>query len=433
MNGLRARALRVFGDVRPGEGGLALLQLFNLFLLLVAYNIAKTVREPLVLATGGAEMKSYAAAGQALALMGFIPLYGWLAAHVDRLQLVTWLLLFFTACVELFNLGLRIGVRNLGFVFYVWVGIFSLATIAQFWSFANDLYSKPDGERLFPLIGIGATAGSPLGSKIAGELFGAGMKPQDILHVTAVLLIVHLLLYHVVSGRTMRAAGAGAPPGERLLGPGGFALVFRSHYLRLAALLLVLLNIVNTVGNYVIDNAVLAAAARAKSAQPDLDTSAFLGAFYGDYYFWGNVVALLLQAVVVARLVKLAGIAGVILAMPLVSFSAYALIGAGVAFSIARWAKTAENATDYSVMNTARQMMWLPTTREEKYKAKQTLDTFFVRGGDMLAGALVFLGTTRFHLGVSGFAWLNVALAVVWLGVAVLLVRENRRLSPARG
>ena len=140
MNALRARALLLFGDVRPGEAGMALLQLFNLFLLLVAYNIVKTVRKPLVLATGGAEIKSYAAAGQALALMGFIPLYGWLAARVDRLQLVTWLLLFFTACVELFNLGLRIGVRNLGFVFYVWVGIFSLATIAQFWSFANDVY-----------------------------------------------------------------------------------------------------------------------------------------------------------------------------------------------------------------------------------------------------------------------------------------------------
>ena len=432
MNALRARALRLFGDVRPGEAGLALLQLFNLFLLLVAYNIFKTVREPLVLATGGAEMKSYAAAAQALALMGFIPLYGWLAARVDRLQLVTWLLLFFTACVELFNLGLRIGVRNLGFVFYVWVGIFSLATIAQFWSFANDLYSKPDGERLFPLIGIGATLGSPLGSKIAGELFGAGVKPQDILHITAALLVVHLTLYHAVSGRMSRGGGVEVAQGERLLGPGGFALVFRSHYLRLAAVLLVLLNVVNTTGNYVIDNAVLAAAARAKAAQPDLDTSAFLGAFYGDYYFWGNILALLLQAFVVARLVKLAGIAGVLLALPLVSGSAYALIGAGVAFSVARWAKTAENATDYSVMNTARQMMWLPTTREEKYKAKQTLDTFFVRGGDMLSAGLVFLGTTVFHLGVPGFAWLNVALVVIWLVVALLLVRENRRLAATR-
>jgi AAA family ATP:ADP antiporter len=100
-----------------------------------------------------------------------------------------------------------------------------------------------------------------------------------------------------------------------------------------------------------------------------------------------------------------------------------------VAFAVARWAKTAENAADYSVMNTGRQMLWLPTSREEKYKAKLALDTFFVRGGDMLAAGLVFAGTSWLALGVRGFAWANVGLVVVWLAVAVLLVRENRRLS----
>jgi AAA family ATP:ADP antiporter len=74
-------------------------------------------------------------------------------------------------------------------------------------------------------------------------------------------------------------------------------------------------------------------------------------------------------------------------------------------------------------------MLWLPTRREEKYKAKQALDTFFVRGGDMLAAGLVFVGTSWLGLSVSGFAWLNVTLVALWLVVAVLLVRENRRLA----
>jgi len=141
------------------------------------------------------------------------------------------------------------------------------------------------------------------------------------------------------------------------------------------------------------------------------------------------VAAVVLQAFFVARLVKLAGIAGVIVALPLVSLGAYALIGSGVAWGVLRWAKTAENATDYSVMNTGRQMLWLPTTREEKYKAKQALDTFFVRTGDMIAAAVVFAGTTWLGLGISGFAWANVALVLLWLIVAVLLVLENRSLS----
>jgi AAA family ATP:ADP antiporter len=428
------RALRVFGDVRSNEGGAVLLQLGNLFLLLVGYYILKTVREPWILASG-AEMKSYASAFQAATLMGLVPLYGWVAARVNRLQLITWVLLFFIADIELFNLGVRLGVPYLGFVFYVWVGIFSLATIAQFWSFANDLYSKPDGERLFPLIAIGATAGSPIGAKLASVLFESGVKPEDMLHISAVLVAIHLALYRAVSGRFARR-GETSAAAERLSGPGGFALVARSGYLQLIAVLLVLLNVVNTTGEYVIGKSVVAAAEAAKAANPSLDTDAFIGAFYGDYYFWVNVATVTIQALLVARLVRVAGIAGVLLALPLVSLSVYALIAAGVGFGVLRWAKTLENATDYSVMNTGRHMLWLPTTRDEKYKAKQALDTFFVRGGDMVSAGLVFAGTSWLGLSVKGFAAVNVALALVWLYLGVRLVARNKQMvahASARG
>jgi AAA family ATP:ADP antiporter len=160
-----------------------------------------------------------------------------------------------------------------------------------------------------------------------------------------------------------------------------------------------------------------------------VNVSAYIGSFYGDYFFWVNVAAVALQAFFVARLVERTGIAGVVFALPIVSLGAYALIGSGVAWSVLRWAKTAENATDYSVMNTVRQMLWLPTRPDEKYKAKQALDTFFVRTGDMLAAGVVFVGTTRLGLGIAGFAWVNVALVALWFLTAVALVRENRRLS----
>ena len=84
-----------------------------------------------------------------------------------------------------------------------------------------------------------------------------------------------------------------------------------------------------------------------------------------------------------------------LLALPLIALGGYAIIAAGAGFSVVRWIKTAENATDYSIMNTARQLLWLPTTREEKYKAKQAIDTFFVRGGDVLSAAVVYRGHAR--------------------------------------
>src|SRR4029450_639915 len=102
---------------------------------------------------------------------------------------------------------------------------------------------------------------------------------------------------------------------------------------------------------------------------------------------------------------------------------------AGVGFAVVRWVKTAENATDYSIMNTARQLLWLPTTREEKYKAKQAVDTFFVRGGDVLSAGLGFLGTSVLQLETSGFAGANVFLTLLWIVVAVLILTRHRELA----
>jgi ATP:ADP antiporter, AAA family len=80
-------------------------------------------------------------------------------------------------------------------------------------------------------------------------------------------------------------------------------------------------------------------------------------------------------------------------------------------------------------MNTAKQMLWLPTSREEKYKAKQAVDSFFVRLGDLAAAAVVFAGTSWLALETRGFAALNVGFVLAWLAIGVLLLRENRRLS----
>ena len=81
-------------------------------------------------------------------------------------------------------------------------------------------------------------------------------------------------------------------------------------------------------------------------------------------------------------------------------------------------------------MNTAKQLLWLPTTREEKYKAKQAVDSFFVRLGDLSAAFVVFAGTAWVTLDASGFAIVNLCLIALWLALAVALVRRNRQLTP---
>ena len=163
-------------------------------------------------------------------------------------------------------------------------------------------------------------------------------------------------------------------------------------YLRLIAALVVLLNVVNTTGEYLVARLLTNTSTswrRSTRRSTSRRTSARSAATTSS---GSTSLAFLLQAFVTSRLVKYRGLRGALLALPLIALGGYAIIAAGVGFSVVRWIKTAENATDYSIMNTARQLLWLPTTREEKYKAKQAIDTFFVRGGDVLSAVVVYVG-----------------------------------------
>jgi ATP:ADP antiporter, AAA family len=414
------RALALFTEVRAGEGATAVLMLVNVFLLLICYSVIKTVREPLILLGGGAEVRSYAAAGQALLLMGFVPLYSLVASRVSRIKLIVGVTLFFVACIELFALAVSARVPYVGVAFFIWVGIFNISLVAQFWSFANDIYRREAGDRLFPVIMIGMTAGAPLGSFVAARLFRAGLTPQIILQVSALLLTMSVGIYFFINRREGNLTPAASQP---LAPAGGFALVLQNPYLRLVAALVVLLNIVNTTGEYVVARLLTEHVTQLAAATPGFNKQAFIGAFSGEYQFWVNVTALLLQAFVTSRLVKIRGLQGALLALPLIALGGYSLIAAGVGFTAVRWLKTAENATDYSIMNTARQLLWLPTTREEKYKAKQAVDAFFVRAGDVVSAMVVYAGTRVLHLGPSQFAMVNVVLTLLWIAVAFRLLR----------
>jgi ATP:ADP antiporter, AAA family len=358
-------------------------------------------------------------------LLVYVPVYGWLVSRLSRNHLVATMVLVFVGCIELFYLGVRLGIPNVGFAFYVWVGIFSLTMIAQFWSFANDVYTKESGERLFPLIAVGSTAGAPLGAATAQALFSRGIPPTVMLQIAAGLLLLHLVLYTRV---WQRPSVSDARPSTSK--GGGFALVLGNQYLRLMALLLVLLNIVNSTGEFILARLVTGQATALAAGAPDFDRGAFIGAFYGSYFFWVNIASVVLQAFVVSRVVKRFGLSGALFALPVLALGAYGMAAIGAGLAMVRVVKTAENATDYSMMNTAKQMLWLPTTREQKYKAKQAIDTFFVRFGDLLSAAVVFAGTHHFSLSASGFAAVNVGVVVVALVVARMLLTEYRRLVP---
>jgi ATP:ADP antiporter, AAA family len=416
--------LRVFGDVSAEETRDVVVMFLNIFTLLVAYYVLKTVREPLILVTGGAELKSYAAAAQAATLLLYVPLYGALASRLPVNRLVMWVNLGMIACIQVFVLTGRARLPYVGFAFYVFVGIFSLTLIAQFWSFANDIYRRVEGDRLFPIIAVGATCGAPLGAALAATLFSRGVSPWTMMEISSGLLLLHTWMYVWV-----RRQSAGEARPRTKDAANGFALVLSSPYLRLIALLLVILNIINTTGEYILASLVTGRAGALAAASAAFDKSAYIGQFYGDYFLWVNILSVSLQMFAVSRIVKKFGIAGVLLALPAVALGAYGMVIFGAGISLVRWMKTAENATDYSVMNTAKQMVWLPTTREQKYAGKQAVDTFFVRLGDMLSAGVVFIGTHELTLSAAQFAGTNIVLVLAAMVVVWLLLREYRRVT----
>jgi AAA family ATP:ADP antiporter len=246
-------ALRAFADVRGGEGLTAVLLGFSLFVGLFGYYLLKTVREPWVLATGGAELRSYATGFQAVVLMGLLPLYAWVARRVSRTQLVLGTSAFFLVCIEVFSVLAWLRVPYVGLVFYVWLGIYVLTSVAQLWSLANDLYGRDKGARLFPLVAIGAPLGSALGALAASRLFSGTSAIASLLQLASLFILVQLALLFVIT----RRPEAKTEPKERIDTRTSIRMVLASPYLRWVALLFVVLNLINTTGEFLLARAIV--------------------------------------------------------------------------------------------------------------------------------------------------------------------------------
>jgi len=431
------RFLGFFTDVHAGEGTTALLLSLNIFLILMAYYVLKPVREALILGEGSAELKTYMSAAQVVLLAFVVPFYGRLVARFARMRLINVVTVFFLSCLFLFYVLAQFKVP-LAIVFFVWIGIFNLMVVAQFWSFANDVYSKDEGERLFAIVGFGASLGAVVGSRVADRLIDT-IGVYELMLVGAAVLIGQLLITNVIDRRETdrRAARAKAPAAAaaakpaKTSGTNGFRMVFQTKYLLLMALMLMLLNWVNTTGEYILGSIVKEQAVQmiADGRANGLTEGQLIGDFYSKYFTAVNVLGLFLQLFVVSRIVKYLGIPWAVMIFPMLSFTAYNIIAFYPALMAVLFAKVAENSTDYSLNNTVRNMLFLPCTYEQKFSAKQAIDSFFVRMGDVLSAALVFVGTAIFTLHPRGFAAVNAMIVAAWLFLAWRVGRQYAQLT----
>jgi AAA family ATP:ADP antiporter len=132
---------------------------------------------------------------------------------------------------------------------------------------------------------------------------------------------------------------------------------------------------------------------------------------------------------VASRILKYGGFGPLLLTMPVIALLSYSAMALVPVLAIVKAMKIAENSTDYSINNTARHVLWLPVSTEMKYKGKTTIDTFFVRAGDGLAALTVLVGVQMLALPTASFFVINVGLVLIWLALALVVIREYRRLS----
>ena len=193
--------------------------------------------------------------------------------------------------------------------------------------------------------------------------------------------------------------------------------MFKTRYLLLMAVMLMLANWVNTTGEYILGNIVKHHATElvASGQAGGLTEGQIIGDFYSQYFTYVNVLSLILQLFVVSRIVKYLGIGWAVMILPFISLGAYNVLAFIPTLTFVLMAKVAENSTDYSLNNTVRNMLFLPCSYEEKFSAKQAIDSFFVRMGDVLSAALVFFGTNIMQLSAQRFAAVNAVLVLFWL------------------
>jgi len=223
-------------------------------------------------------------------------------------------------------------------------------------------------------------------------------------------------------------------------GRSAISIVFASRFLIAVAVITLLLSWVNTNGENLLFRVVQEFLKGQALKESISDANALLAftrdgttAFYGDFYFWVNIMALLLQAFVASRLLKYGGFGAILLTMPVIALVSYTAMAFVPVLAIVKAMKIMENSTDYSINNTARNVLWLPVSAEMKYKGKPTIDSLFVRMGDGIAALTVLIGVQILALSTQSFFVLNVVLVFIWIALAFVVIREHRRLSELNG
>ncbi len=398
-------------QVRPGEGRLVVWSALYFFSLLCGYYVLRPVRDEMGI-QGGVGNLPWLFSATFVVMLAAVPLFGWAAARFPRLKFLVGVYAFFVANLLIFYVLFQehIEVATVARAFFVWLSVFNLFVVSVFWSFMADLFSHEQARRLFGLISAGGSAGALAGPTITASV-ARSLGPANLLPVSAAFLLLAVVCI-LQLGKLASPSKPGAPS---LIGGGvwaGLATLVRSPYL-LSIAGYVLVNTLLGTLLYFQQQTIVAQTYSDPAERTHLFALLDLAV---------NILALVGQALVISAVMRRLGMTFALAILPGVSIAGFALLGvwptltALIVFAVLR------RASEYALSKPAREVLFTLVSREEKYKAKNVLDTVVARAGDAASGWIA-QGLKAAGFALAGMSAIAIPVSLAWIGLAFLLGR----------
>lgn len=405
-----------FYDIREGEWKLTLAFFAVSFLLMVAVYFLKPARDSLFLVGLGANSLPWVFI---LIAVVSIPITGLIIRAVQkyksyRVFLWTNILIILQLLIirQLFVLE-----QNWVYVlFYLWVGIFTILIVSQFWVFANEAYTTAQSKRIFPLLNLGAILGAIAGSNATSAIISLlETSTENLLYLSMAALVVISLITLIIGGSYQpKIINSNRRDKKTLSTLGGLTSIFRSKYQLIIAGIIGSAMLVSTLADYQLK-------AVAIDAFPDkAGLTSFMGIFYGSI----SLLALIIQIALSGRILRKIGLGGALLARPAGLFVGAILMAIEPVLAFAVFLGGIDNATQYSIDKTGREILFLPFTQKVKEQIKIFMDVIVDRFFKGFAGLMLLVLVALLEFNVRQIALVTVVFSFFWLLLSRLAHRE---------
>ena len=423
MNKFRTLIERTI-DLRAGELPALLISFSYFFFLLCAYYIIRPLRDEMGI-LGGIKNLPWVFTGTFLVILAMVPLYGWVSSRFARKKFLPLVYLFFIVNLLVFYLLFHYDVSpsTVAQSFFIWVSVFNLFVISVFWSFMSDIYDKDQAKRLFGTIAAGGTSGA-----ICGPILTTGLAQplgtHNLLLISAILLglsilcIKKLSLWFDKQPQTQFDTRYQQPMGGHWLA--GFSLVVKSPYLMGIGVLILMYSMLSTFLYF----------QQASIIQDSFSHSGERTSVFAMIDLAVNSLTILIQLFFTGRIVKYLGLAWTLALIPLLLVGGFIILSFSPVLAVLITVQVFRRAGNYSIMRPAREMLYVVLEREEKYKAKNFIDTVVYRGGDAVS-AWIYDGMRSIGLSLGQIAFIAAPIAAVWALVAYRLGVQREKIAEA--